>query len=80
MEDFEIFGLENLLFLYTLLRVLRQGISSSINLALSIINLGVVTREFLSLTDLSGAQTLRVQETAKVVMVDEYKYFMLKAF
>ena len=37
-------------------------------------------REFLSLADLSRAQTLQVYKTAEVVVVDEYKYLMLKAF
>ena len=45
-----------------------------------IIDPEVVTREFLSPADLSKAQTLCVYEIAEVVIIDEYKYLMLRAF
>ena len=65
------------LFLFcTSLRVLRQGISSSISLSLMIVDLEVVTREFLSLANLSGAQTLCVYELVEIVVVGNYKYLM----
>ena len=80
VEDFDVDGLEDLFFLCTLLRVLRQSISSSISFALSIINLDVITREFLSLADFFGAQTLCVYEMAEVIMIDKYKHLMLRAF
>ena len=80
MQDFNIFGLEGLFFFCILLRVLRQGISSSICLALIIIDLKVIRKEFLSLVDLSGAQTLHVYELTEVIMVGKYKHLMLAAF
>ena len=44
-----------------------------------IIDLEVVTREFLSLADLSGNQTLCVHELWEVVIVGKHKDFMLRA-
>ena len=55
MQDFDILCLEGVFFLNALLRVSRQGIGSSISLALIIIDFEVVTREFLSPADLSRA-------------------------
>ena len=43
-------------------------------------NLKVVMREFLRLTDLFEAQMLCVYKLTEVAMVDEYKNFMLKLF
>ena len=62
------------------LREAREGVCSSVCFALTIIDLKVVTREFLSLADLSGAETLRVHEPAEVVVVGEYKHLMLRPF
>ena len=72
MEDFDLLGPKNLFLLSTLLRISRQDISSFVSLALTIIDPEVVTREFLSPVDLSGAQILYVYEPAEVVVVDEY--------
>lgn len=47
-----IFGWENVFFLSILLRLLRQGICSSINLALPIIDPAVILSKLLSPTDL----------------------------
>ena len=80
VEDFDVLGLEDLFLLCTLLKVSRQGINNFISFALSIINLKAVTRKFLSPINLFGAQTLCVYETAKVIIVSEYKYLILKAF
>ena len=80
MQDFDILGVEGLFFFGTLLRVLRQGINSSISLALTIVNIEVVAREFLSPADLSGAQTLRFYKPMEVVLVGEYEHLMLKPF
>ena len=54
-QDFDVYGMEGLFFFCTLLRVSRQGISNSISLALTIVDLEVVAREFLGPADLSGA-------------------------
>ena len=79
MQNLDVLCSKGVFLLSTLLKVLRQGISSSVSLALTIIDLEVVTREFLSPTDLPGAQTLRVHELSEVVMVGKHKDFMLRA-
>ena len=78
VQDLDILGMKNFFFLHTLLRVLRQGISGSISLALTIINSEVITREFLSLAALSGAQTLCFYESTEVVVVGEYEHLILR--
>ena len=79
MQDFDVFVLEGFFFLCTLLRVLRQSVSSSIGFALIIIDLEVVTREFLSQANLSGAKTLCIHEPVEVVVVGKHEDFMLRA-
>ena len=45
-----------------------------------IIDLEVVTKEFLSPADLSEAQTLCLHKPMEVVVVNKYKYLILRAF
>ena len=80
VQDFDVLGSEGFFLLCTLLRVLRQGIISPISLALMIVNLELIAREFLSLTDLSGVQTLCFHKLADVVMFREYENLMLRPF
>ena len=80
VQDFDVLRAENFFLFCTLLRVLRQGISSAVSLALMVIDSEVVTREFLGPADLSGAQTLRVHKPAEVDIVGEYKHLILKPF
>ena len=80
MQDLDILGAEGFFLFFTLLKVFKQSISSSICLALLVINPEVVVRELLGPANLSGAQTLRVYETTKVNVVGEYKHLMLKPF
>ena len=80
MQDLDVFGAEGLFFFCTLLRVLRQGISSFVNFALTIVDLKVIIREFLGPADLFGAQTLYVYKPAEVGVVSKYKHLMLKPF
>ena len=79
VKNFDVLGSESLFFLCTLLKVSRQGIGSFISLALTIIDLKVVTREVLSQVDLPKAQTLQVYELAEVVVVGEYEYLIHRA-
>ena len=79
VQNLDVLRSENVFLLSTPLRVLRQGIGSSVSHALTIIDLDVVTREFLSPVNLSGAQTLRVHELSEVVMVGKYEDFMSRA-
>ena len=80
MQNLDILRSKDLFLSSTPLRVLKQGIGNSVNLALMIVNLEVVTRELLGLADLSGAQTLCVHKSAEVVVVGEYKHLMLGIF
>ena len=80
VQDFDVLGAEGLFLFCTLLRVPRQGISSSISLALIIVDLQVVAREFLGPADLSRAQTLYLHELMEVVVVGEYEHLMLRPF
>ena len=80
VQDFDVLGAEGLFLFCTSLRVLRQGISSSISLALTIVDSEVVAREFLGPTDLSGAQTLCLHELMEVIVVGEYEHLMLRSF
>ena len=79
MQDFVDFCLKGLFLLSTPLKVSKQGINSSISLALTIIDLELVMKEFLSPADLFGAQTLYVHELLEVVMVGKHENFMLRA-
>ena len=80
MQDLDVLGTENFFLFCTLLRVSKQGIGSSVSLALIIVNLKVVTKGFLGPANLSEAQTLCAYEPTKVVMVGEYKHLMVGAF
>ena len=80
IQDFDILGSEGLFLFCTLLKVLKQDISSFFCLALTIIIWRVITKEFLSLAALSGAQTFRVHKLSKVDMIGKHKDFMLKVF
>ena len=79
MHDFDVLCLEGVFFLSVPLGVSRQGINSSVSFTLTIIDSEVVTREFLGPADLSGAQTLRINESSKVVMVGKHEDFMSRA-
>ena len=46
MEDFDVLSAESFFLFSTMLKVMREGISSSISFALIMINLEVVIREF----------------------------------
>ena len=79
MQNLDVLRSEGLFLLSTPLKVSRQGIGSSVSLALTIVDLKVVTRELLGLADLSGAQILCVHEPAEVVVVGKHENFMLRA-
>ena len=80
MQNLDVLRLEGLFVLSNPLRVLKQGIGSFVSLVLIIIDLEMVTRKFLSLADLSGAQNFRVHELSKVDMVGKHEDFMSRAF
>ena len=79
MADLDVLGVEGIFLLCTSLRVLRQGINSSVSLILITIDLEVVTKEFLGLADLPKAQILCVYEPEEVVVVVKREDFMSRA-
>ena len=79
VQNFDVPRSESLFLLSTPLRVSRQGIGSFVSFALTIIDSDVLTIEFMSPTDLSGAQTLYVHELSEGVMVGKYENFMSRA-
>ncbi len=80
MKNLGVFISESLFLGLASLREVRQGISRSISLSLTIIDLEVVSREFLGLADLIRAETLQNQESAKVIMVRKDKDLVFAAF
>ena len=62
------------------LRVSGQSISSSINIALVIINTEMVAKQLLGLADLTEAQSFRIHEPTKVIMIDEHQNLVLAVF
>ena len=62
------------------LKEAREDVCSSICFALTVVNLKMVTRKFLSPVDLSEAQTLYVYKTAKVIMIGQDKDLVLATF
>ena len=79
VENLDVLRSEGLFLLSTPLKVLRQGIGSSISLVLTIVYSEVVTRVLLGPVDLSEAQTLRVHKSAEVVVVGKHENFMSSA-
>ena len=80
VQNFDVLGSESLFFFCTLLKVLEQDINSSIILALIIIDVEVVSREFLGSTNLFGAQTFCIYKLSKFIMVGKYEKVILKTF
>ena len=62
LKDFCILSLKNFLLALAPLRVAGQSISSSISLALAIIDAEMVAGQLLGPTDLAGAQALCIHE------------------
>ena len=81
VEDFDVFKLEGFFLLYTLLKISRKNINSSICLTLTIINSEVpIVKIVLNTANLSKAQTLCVYKLLEVVVVSKHKNFILEAF
>lgn len=62
MKDLGILSSKLFFFVWTSLRKARQGVCSSISLALVVINLEVVLRELLSSSDLMRTQAFCIHE------------------
>ncbi len=71
MENLGVLISESLFFDLASLGEARQGISRSIYLSLTIIDLEVVSRELLGLADLMRAQAFRIHKLMEVIMVSK---------
>ena len=80
MKDSAILSSELTLLILASLGKPRQSICSYICLVLAIIDLEMVSSELLGPMDLSGAQALRINETAKIIGVREHDNLMLAVF
>ena len=80
MKDLAILSLELIFLILAFLRKPQQSIYSCICFALAVDNSKMVLGDFLGSADLSGAQTLRIHEATKVVMVCEDEHFVLATF
>lgn len=58
----------------------RQGVSSSVSFTLSVIDSEMLPKEFLSPSDLTRAQALRVHKPTEVVVLGEHEDFVLTTF
>ncbi len=80
MENLGVFISKTLFLGLVSLGEVRQGISCNISFSLMIIDLEVVSREFLSTADLTRAQTFYIHELTEVIMVSKDKDLVLAAF
>ena len=69
MKDLAILSSEFLLLILVSLKKPQQSICSRICLTLAIVNLVMVSREFLGLADLFRAQAFCIHETMKIIVV-----------
>ena len=76
MKNLAVFSSKLIFLILASLGKPRQSIYSRICLSLVIINLEIVLRELLNLTDLSGAQTLSIYEATEVAVICEDKNLM----
>ncbi len=80
MQDLGIFGLEGSFFLRTPVRVLWQGISSSISFALTIIYPKIVLWQLLGLAKLPRTQAFHVHKALEIIVVCKHENFIFAAF
>lgn len=80
MKNLSILILKCFFLSLTFLWEVRQGISCSISLSLTIIDLEVVLKEFLSPADLTKAQAFLIYELTKIVIVNKNEDLVFTAF
>ena len=80
MKDLTILNMKLIFFILASLEESWQSVSSCICLALVIIDLKMVLREFLGAMDFLGAQTFCIHETTEIIVVCKDKNFMFAAF
>ena len=69
MKNLSIFSLKLFFFIEASLREARYSVCNSISPALSIINLEMISRELLGLSDLTRAQVICIHEPSEVFMI-----------
>ena len=80
MKDLAILSSELIFLILASLRKPRQSICSCICFALAVVDSKMVSGELLGPADLFGAQTLRIHEATKVVVVCEDEHLVLATF
>ena len=80
MKNFGVLSSKLFFLIVALLIEAREGVRSSIYFSLIVVNPKIVMREFLSLADLSGAETLCIHKLAKVVIVGQDEELVLAIF
>ena len=80
LKNSRIISLKNFLLTLAPLRVVGQSISSSIGLALAIIDVEMVARQLLGPANLARAQGLCIHEPTYVVMIGQYQDLVLASF
>lgn len=70
MKNLDIFDLKFFFFIENLLKKGKKSICSLIIFVLLVINLKVILKEFLSLTNLSKAQAFYIHKPIKIIIID----------
>ncbi len=80
MENLEVLISENLFLGLALLKEVRQSISRSISLYLTIIDLEVVLKKVLGPADLARAQAFCIYKLIEVIMISKDKNLVFATF
>ena len=80
MENLSVLSSKLFFFILTSLKEAKESICSPVGLALTIIDLEMISGELLSPTDLFRAQALRIYVLTEVIIVSKYQNFVLIAF
>lgn len=80
MQNLEIFSLNVIFFVLAFLQKIEQCICSSISFIFVIIDMLIVLKEYLILSDLFEAQSFYIYKTIKVVVIYKNKDLVLITF
>ena len=80
MKNLSVFSLKLFFLIQASLRAAKEYLYSFIRFILTIIDSKMVTRELLSLADLTRAQTFCIHKLSEVIMGSENKNFVFAAF
>lgn len=79
-EEFKIFSSETFFFGLHFLWKAKQGVSSSISLFLTIIDLELVSKKLMGQTDLMEARSSCIYEFAEIIMISQHKNLIFAEF